>query len=76
MLQQFTEGHNLTTQDLLREQPTHSGDINLIGMLCDMLLVQCYNTSLVKIMQREQVGRGDCTTNVGTRSLKFYKYHY
>ena len=40
MLQQFTEGHNLTTQDLLREQPTHSGDINLIGMLCELLLVQ------------------------------------
>ena len=55
MLQQFTEGHNLTTQDLLREQPTHSGDINLVSMLCDMLLVQCYNTSYVKIMQREQV---------------------
>ena len=27
----------------------------MVSMLCDMLLVQCYNTSYVKIMQREQV---------------------
>ena len=24
-------------------------------MLCELLLVQCYNTTLVKIMQREQI---------------------
>ena len=55
VLQQFTEGHNLTTQDLMREQPTHSGDINLVGIMCDLLLVQCENITLIKRMQAEQI---------------------
>ena len=53
VLQQLTEGHNATNQDLLREQPTHSGEINLITMVCDMLVTQCSNKKLVKAMQRE-----------------------
>ena len=34
VLQQLCEGHNSINQDLLREQPTHSGDINLIALVC------------------------------------------
>ena len=30
VLQQITEGHNRYNQNLLREQPTHSGNINLV----------------------------------------------
>ena len=58
VIQQMCEGHNATNQDLLREQPTHSGDINIIAMVCDMLVVQCGNKKIVRAMQREAMELG------------------
>ena len=44
----MTEGHNLVTQNLLREQPTHTGNINLVNMVCDLLIVQCGEHQIVR----------------------------
>jgi hypothetical protein len=68
VMQQMCEGHFLVNQDLLREQPTHSGDINLVLMVCNMLVVQISSVKLVVRMQKEALdllgATLDCLTEV------------
>jgi hypothetical protein len=40
VLQQLCEGHNLVTQDVLRSQPMHAKDVNLVSKTMDMLSLQ------------------------------------
>ena len=55
LMKEMCEGHNKIAQDLLREQPTHAGDISLVQLCIDLLFTQCRDTSIIKRMQEEQV---------------------
>lgn len=42
------EGHNLKLQSLVRAQPMHSADINLLKLMVEMLVLQCEDPTLLK----------------------------
>jgi hypothetical protein len=64
LLQQLCEGHNLVVQDLLREQPSHSGNINLIVLVIDTLVCQCDSSSALKKMEQCEIDMVNSTLDV------------
>ena len=49
------EGHNVACQDLLREQPAASGNINIIQLVCDALVTSCESTLRLQRMDYIEV---------------------
>ena len=54
-MQQLCENHNDQLQNLLRTQPTHVGDVNLILTSIATLLFLCENNTVVEKIQTEEM---------------------
>merc|ERR1719424_1279837 len=70
ILQQTCEGHNLVAQNLLREQPTHAGDINVVQWCIDLLELQCGEPKYLKSMQNENLELVSANFDVLTEVLQ------
>jgi len=50
-VQSLMEGHNLRLQNLVRSQPMHAADINLLKIMVEMLVIQSEEPILLKRME-------------------------
>eukprot|EP00615_Pteridomonas_danica_P011690 CAMPEP_0114330802 /NCGR_PEP_ID=MMETSP0101-20121206/1993_1 /TAXON_ID=38822 ORGANISM="Pteridomonas danica, Strain PT" /NCGR_SAMPLE_ID=MMETSP0101 /ASSEMBLY_ACC=CAM_ASM_000211 /LENGTH=1284 /DNA_ID=CAMNT_0001460933 /DNA_START=3986 /DNA_END=7840 /DNA_ORIENTATION=+ len=55
VLQQLCEGHNTMTQNLLRTQPKHRKDINLVGETIKMFTMQAGNDLELRNMEEKEI---------------------
>ena len=55
VIQQLTEGHNRRLQDLVREQPFHRSDVNLVHMVVRTLVAQAETAEMLAAMEDVEV---------------------
>jgi hypothetical protein len=55
MLQQLCEGHNLSVQDVLREQPGHTASVDLITASANILMTLCDTSRSLMMMEEADV---------------------
>eukprot|EP00615_Pteridomonas_danica_P005853 CAMPEP_0114339576 /NCGR_PEP_ID=MMETSP0101-20121206/7817_1 /TAXON_ID=38822 ORGANISM="Pteridomonas danica, Strain PT" /NCGR_SAMPLE_ID=MMETSP0101 /ASSEMBLY_ACC=CAM_ASM_000211 /LENGTH=2941 /DNA_ID=CAMNT_0001472581 /DNA_START=113 /DNA_END=8938 /DNA_ORIENTATION=+ len=55
ILQQLCEGHNLSLQDLIREQTMHQSSINLAKMILEMFTMQVETSQMLRRMEEVEV---------------------